>query len=821
MNDDTDLLQKFVTENSQDAFRELVERYSRIVHSAAARILDKPGDATDISQIVFSALARKAAQLLKSKAILPGWLYRSAVYEALSHKARLKQRSARENHYVEMQTQPVQETSWPSIRPELDQAIAKLPQRLQEAVVLHFFEGKTQKEAAVILGCDADAIRKRVARSVDKLRDMLRRRGVTVSAIALTTYLASNTAEALPVGMTAASITKGALSLATQGGGAVAASSFLFRILAPKVLGSIAVGILTVIGITQVAKPLPEQPQKPDQTAAPAALPKTVMAAAQPKPSSEAESAAESLLQRFRRFIAMIKPFQDTLDAPSQKEMTDIAREYVVQGPNEAVDLSKEIPSAAIQGKFLSKLFNEWAKHDLKAAAIAAGALADRITRGSAINGIVSEWSKRDAPAAAEWLLQFPLDQSEDTYDSVGRIRVEWAETDPLATLEWLRRLLSKTNTELRYRGEVSTALSKLAKKDPPAAAAWIQKETNDYVKKPTDPFWWGRLDCLIRDMNFGVALTWAQKDSQSAANWLLNQIQQNPDLFTDSSAPWATTYDYPAYFPAPHQISDARIRGFFNCLASVANRLPDGPPRQTLVASLSWAARKCAQQGMFSKANQFVQMMPVEERSATEAEVRDLLAKAPTESYRSRAANWRKTWTTLQNTPLDQWPQEPDMVLISEVAEHDTANALKWLYKIMADPKGVEYLADRGGNMPGTLLINVAANIPTDQHHELFNTIIELPIPEEKKRGILRGAASFSSNANPADIAHMTLTLPEGLITESVWPEVAVDFASNYPQVGADWFAKLPPGKSKDLILQRLEGMQLDSVILGSKPLK
>ena len=62
MEDDQQLLRRFVTEHSQDAFAELVRRYVNLVYSSALRTLN--GDAhraEDVAQEVFVKLARHAA----------------------------------------------------------------------------------------------------------------------------------------------------------------------------------------------------------------------------------------------------------------------------------------------------------------------------------------------------------------------------------------------------------------------------------------------------------------------------------------------------------------------------------------------------------------------------------------------------------------------------------------------------------------------------------------------------------------------------------------------------------------------------------------
>ena len=75
MNDDAELLSEYARNGSDAAFTELVRRHVDLVHSAALRLTG--GDAhraEDVSQQVFTELARQAGRLAKHPALL-GWLY--------------------------------------------------------------------------------------------------------------------------------------------------------------------------------------------------------------------------------------------------------------------------------------------------------------------------------------------------------------------------------------------------------------------------------------------------------------------------------------------------------------------------------------------------------------------------------------------------------------------------------------------------------------------------------------------------------------------------------------------------------------------------
>src|SRR3954470_17071911 len=77
MVDDRELLRRYARHQAEEAFAELVQRHLPLVYSAALRQVG--GDrhmAQDVTQSVFSDLARKAASLAQHE-LLTGWLYTS------------------------------------------------------------------------------------------------------------------------------------------------------------------------------------------------------------------------------------------------------------------------------------------------------------------------------------------------------------------------------------------------------------------------------------------------------------------------------------------------------------------------------------------------------------------------------------------------------------------------------------------------------------------------------------------------------------------------------------------------------------------------
>lgn len=208
MLDDAELLRRYARDRSQDAFADLVNRHLAFVYAGALRRVG--GDthlAEDVSQVVFSDLARKAPALT-GRASLRGWLYVSthlATAEVVRREQRRKARELEAHHMAKIlsseNTEP--EADWSRMRPLLDELILELREQDREALALRFFEQRPFAEVGAALRLTEDAARKRVDRAVEKLRARLVERGVTSTVGAVTFALGEGAASAAPVGLAA------------------------------------------------------------------------------------------------------------------------------------------------------------------------------------------------------------------------------------------------------------------------------------------------------------------------------------------------------------------------------------------------------------------------------------------------------------------------------------------------------------------------------------------------------------------------------------------------------------------------------------------
>lgn len=156
------------------AFALLLDRHLGMIHRLGWRLLGDRSEAEDVAQEAFLRLWNNAAGWRPGEAGLKSWLYRVAFN--LSHD-RLRRR-----RLVLMDEPP--ETVDPAPRPgeamEEDErgmavrnALGRLPERQRVALVLSYYEGLSQAEAAGLLEISEEALESLLARGRRKLREVL------------------------------------------------------------------------------------------------------------------------------------------------------------------------------------------------------------------------------------------------------------------------------------------------------------------------------------------------------------------------------------------------------------------------------------------------------------------------------------------------------------------------------------------------------------------------------------------------------------------------------------------------------------------------
>jgi RNA polymerase sigma factor (sigma-70 family) len=240
---DRQLLERFVAQQDQAAFEEVVRRHGPMVLAVCRRVLQHVQDAEDAFQATFVVLARKAA-LVATRESVGGWLH-CVASRTTCHAKKIRACRARETAMVKAGLPADHGTALPpavnadELRSVLDEELAQLPERQRALLVLVYFEGKTAARAAEELGENASGVRVQLQRARERLRGRLARRGLGVSSAGLGAWLAEGSSSAALAPRLLASTVK-AGQLAALGQLTFGAEASAVAALATSVLGEMA-----------------------------------------------------------------------------------------------------------------------------------------------------------------------------------------------------------------------------------------------------------------------------------------------------------------------------------------------------------------------------------------------------------------------------------------------------------------------------------------------------------------------------------------------------------------------------------------------------
>ncbi len=181
---DETLLRRFSQEGDETAFALLMDRHGPMVLGTARRFVGDEHLAEDVFQATFLTLARQTGRLRRAAA-LPAWLHSIACRLALTALRQRKRRQRAEGEAVPRQTVCPAEAAVSQEQLDiLDEELSRLPERFRLPLVLCCLEGHSQAEAAALLGWTLGSVKGRLERGRLRLRERLRRRGLTVAVAA-------------------------------------------------------------------------------------------------------------------------------------------------------------------------------------------------------------------------------------------------------------------------------------------------------------------------------------------------------------------------------------------------------------------------------------------------------------------------------------------------------------------------------------------------------------------------------------------------------------------------------------------------------------
>ncbi|MCI0745270.1 MAG: sigma-70 family RNA polymerase sigma factor [Verrucomicrobia subdivision 3 bacterium] len=182
--EDSELIECYARTQSESAFKALVERHAGLVYGSALRQVCDSQLAEDVTQAVFILLARKAASLRRGT-VVSGWLFQTTRFVARRAIRTEQRRQRREQEAFEMQQLNSPDEAWRRMEPVIDDALNQLGHKDRDALLLRYVEGRAMREVGDALGVTEEAAKKRVTRAVEKVRNILAARGVSLSSALL------------------------------------------------------------------------------------------------------------------------------------------------------------------------------------------------------------------------------------------------------------------------------------------------------------------------------------------------------------------------------------------------------------------------------------------------------------------------------------------------------------------------------------------------------------------------------------------------------------------------------------------------------------
>jgi len=251
---DDQLLERFAVRHEEAAFAALVRRHGPLVLEVCRRVLQDAHAAEDAFQATFVVLARKAGALKRPEALGP-WLYGVATRTALKVRAQdARRRRCERQVAVAEAVERADDCVWHDLRPVLDEAVARLPEKHRVPFVLHYLQGITVAEVARRVGCPQGTIATRLARAKDQLRGRLARKGLALSVGALTPALAQCAAwAAVPTPLAVGTVEAAMLVAAGNAAGALAATAAILTQGGVQAMSLSKVTSALAVGLTMMA----------------------------------------------------------------------------------------------------------------------------------------------------------------------------------------------------------------------------------------------------------------------------------------------------------------------------------------------------------------------------------------------------------------------------------------------------------------------------------------------------------------------------------------------------------------------------------------
>lgn len=170
---DEELVAKFL-QGEEDAFRELVERYQRLLLNYIFRFTGNREISEEIVQETFMAVFQNIRRFQPSSSFR-AWIYAIATNRALN--ALRRRTHIRYDESLEDRSddwnEPLQSASEQERACAVRKALASLPEKQRAIFILRFYEQLSYEEIALATGCPIGTVKSRLCYTLKKLRGVL------------------------------------------------------------------------------------------------------------------------------------------------------------------------------------------------------------------------------------------------------------------------------------------------------------------------------------------------------------------------------------------------------------------------------------------------------------------------------------------------------------------------------------------------------------------------------------------------------------------------------------------------------------------------
>ena len=177
---DVQLYERLVA-GDDDALAEAYDRWSALIHSLAMRITADHAAAEDVTQDVFVHLWQHPGRYDPHRGALRSWLCLLARSRALDWPRRRRARDRYHAAAAVTAATPAEVDDgivWQAEAKAVREAVAALPDRQREAVLLAYYQGRTYREVARDLGIPEGTAKSRLKTALSGLADYLAAEGI-------------------------------------------------------------------------------------------------------------------------------------------------------------------------------------------------------------------------------------------------------------------------------------------------------------------------------------------------------------------------------------------------------------------------------------------------------------------------------------------------------------------------------------------------------------------------------------------------------------------------------------------------------------------